>query len=236
VYEIPTLSHRSPLGLKLIDCFKSSDIDVLYGLTRVVETSSGTPTVSLVEFNPVTGTVIDSLPLISPTTQSTVNHFSHCVSPDLRHLFLMGADAMGEALFKFDIADGHCEFRVPLASLIGSCAVSPRGSEIWVVQSFASTPTLELGYILVLSASTGQVLDSIKTDSIRLDRPGMPLPLRYIVMHPDLNKAYVSCYLSRPALVVFNVDSRELLRTLYADRITPVYHFAIAPGKTSDWR
>jgi len=165
--------------------------------------------------------IVDSFSFVSPLGGG-VHASEAAVSSAYDGIYLMGEDASGGALFRYDLSDHSCTFRQPVwfrpPQALGrnSVAVSPDGREIWVLQpggKYQSPPRENeyWGYILILDGLTGVPLDTIRDAEYWEQSPEYPLFLTAIEFHPDEPFAYVAAYSDSPSMVVIDRSTREIV-------------------------
>lgn len=164
--------------------------------------------------------IVDSFSFVSP--RGGVYVYGAEVPTAYDGIYLIGSDSGGSAIFRFDLSDHSCSFRQPLLpnSQQRRFALSPDGSEIWVLQFTSQVhevpgriETEFWEYILILDASTGAPLDTINTVGLKEQNPESPTGMTAIAFHPEEPVVYVTTQSSLSMLVI-NRTTREIIDSI----------------------
>jgi len=174
--------------------------------------------------------IVDSFSFVSPVGGGVkVNEAEVTSAYDA--IYLLGEDAGGGAIFRYNLSDHSCTFRQPVESpWRHRLAVSSTAGEIWVLGGGAhvrlNPREIEYWeYILILDGSNGTPLDTISTMGLLENYPESQVGMRAIAFHPEEPIAYVATQ-SELSVLVINRSSREIVGSLDVGivseiRITP---------------
>jgi DNA-binding beta-propeller fold protein YncE len=235
VYRLPDLSVDTVVSFETMgQCFPSKTTEgEVIATAFLPDHLSGRRREVLLRINTDNWSIVDSFSLESPATGGGMAAVSAALSPDGRRIFLLGADDASPAVFSFDIATHAPLIRTPTEETFGWIQVSPDGREVWVTQSFVTYyhpwPT-NLGYVVMIDATSGAPIDTVRTLGLSLEVPQYPLPIRQILFHPAKQKAYVAGWLGRPAILVIDTQTRGIASYIYDKTHNNITDIAIAPN------
>lgn len=232
VYELPSLDAPDvwPYAVEfLVECRQSGE---LLGVRRVLNTETFKSDDRLIRIDALTGHLIDSIAPRCGTPPAGLAIYSLHPNPTTNDIYMEAGDAYGNAVQAFGPGISTCRFRTMLESPWSSIAITDGGEELWVTQdysTFADPIPEHLGYILTLDARTGYPIDTIRTLGVSLDSPSRPIAVLFIQAHPRDEKLYVGARIGRPALLVYDRESRELIKSFYTDSPAIIRDLAVAP-------
>jgi hypothetical protein len=154
------------------------------------------------------------------------------LSPDGQKLYVLGADSGGLAVFGLDMVTHGMLFRRPVDTWWGWVRVSPTGDEVWLTQTFfrgIGPVPLHLGYLLIIDANNGAPIDTFHTLGLDPDRLDEPLQIFQTYFHPNQGKAFVHAFRARPAILIFNTETKELESSIYSENRTIMWDLRITP-------
>ncbi len=232
VYEVPSGERAHAIGQGYEFLLTPHDSNEVIAIARRRANPYQEQSDSYLSLSMPTGEITDSFTFKSPQTDGRVTcQVPPVLSPDGNYIYLLAADDAGFAIFCFGLQSGDCLFRTAVATDKGSIAIRPDGEEVWITQSWYSIiwPSDDLGYVLVLDASTGAPVDTIHTLGHNQLFPEHSLYLKDIAFHQTLPRAYIAARLSKPGILVVNTDSKSIDSTFYSDTLVNVFEIAVIP-------
>lgn len=178
-------------------------------------------------FNPETGIVRDTFRIRESAEDSPLSISSFRLFDDRRSLLALS----GGNLVRYDYIQKRIMFKVWVGEYWSTISISPDQTEIWLPESSDELHPggPRIGDILTFDARTGASLQTISTDSLRLDRPATPIPLLDLIFVPTLSKAYAGSFYGRPSLLVINTETHEITNTLFGSQQLQLFQLTIAP-------
>jgi hypothetical protein len=231
VYDLPGLEVNDVWHTAIGPLVDLHQRDEILGVRHVWNSETGSTEDQLIRLSSLTGDLIDSVrPRCGvPPVGMTIN--SLYTGPEADDTYIIAGDGHGLAVEAFDSGSAMCRFKTALESPWCSMTIAG-GSEIWVTQDysiFADPLPEHLGYILILDGATGFPVDTIRTLGVSLGSPSKPVAVFHIKAHPSDDKVYVGARMGRPALLVYDRETRRLVKSLYTDSPVIIRGLAMAP-------
>lgn len=213
----------------LVDCCQSGE---LLAVRRVTSPETPNGDDRLIRINSLSGNPIDSVAPRCGSPLAGIAIYSLHYNQTANDIHMEAGDSRGMAVEAFEPGVATCRFKTALESPWSTMTITGGGEEIWVTQDYSTFDDpipKHLGYVLILDAKSGSPIDTIRTLGVSLGSPSDPVAVFFILAHPHDEKVYVGARIGRPALLVYDRESRELIKSFYTDSPAIIHGLAIAP-------
>lgn len=230
VYSVPTFNLDTTLELSLLSLSPIPHTRSLLAIHRRGPYDELGDLSQLITLDLRGGVVTDSF-FVADLGSSEPLQLKHVeISKDRSKHYVIGrAPGRSPVVVGQEASSGNTLFETPITAATGVCRLSPDGKELWVTDP-GYTPIfgepIWPGQVLVLSAATGAVIDTIPTLGLD-DDPNIRWWVDDVQFVPGLNKAYVNCK-GRPILVI-DTKTKEVTRMIFGDSGRSAFSIAVVP-------